>query len=262
MLCLDFGLLDLHRKFVARIQPDEEEAERIKKYVRARFDKAELPEKEVFSTVVLVGATNLALYDIYADFAEKEFDEDRRIRYKTFKKLVKELISGRDRSQLIFNNAPEKLYLAGPAAIVLKVLFKRFGVRDIVVSDRGVKEGFLQAVLDGTERGQYYDFASESVLGTAREEPAAKTGEKVLAKKNPEKTSAEKRSAAAAEGKTAEGKPVPAAGGRRQTASAGRKKNPAPKAAKAAEEKKTSAPRTVKTAEEKSAESADPNESK
>ena len=68
----------------------------------------------------------------------------------------------------MLNNAPEKLYLIGSAAIVLKHLFKRFGVDNIVVSDRGVKEGYLQLVLEGKETGAYYEFVRNSSDGEAR----------------------------------------------------------------------------------------------
>ena len=159
MCYLDFGLVDLHRKFVKKYQPDEEEAEEIKKYGRARFDKEKLPKKDAYATAVMVGTTNCALYDIYSEFAkEKAADGVKTIDYGKFKKLVKNLISGPDRSGLIINNAPEKLVAIGPAAIVLKVLFKRFGVDNIIVSDKGVKEGYLQLVLCGKEQGKSFDF--------------------------------------------------------------------------------------------------------
>lgn len=174
MLCLDFGLIDLYEKFVKGIQPTEEEAKNIKKYVRARFDKKELPGEGAFATAVVVGATARAVYDIYADFADvHEEDGVKTIVYKKFKKLVRRLISGEDRSGLIMNNAPEKLHVVVPAAIVLKTLFKRFGVSRIVVSDRGVKEGYLRLVLEGKEQGAFFDFRAEREKSAEKEQKAA-----------------------------------------------------------------------------------------
>lgn len=170
MLCLDFGVFDLYRKFVKEIQPSAEEAKNIKKYVKAQFEKRDLPGEGTFATAVVVGATAQAVYDIYADFADV-YEEDgvKTIRYKKFKKFVKHLIEGEDRSGLIMNNAPEKLHVAVPAAIVLKTLFKRFGVEHIVVSDRGVKEGYLRLVLDGKEQGEGYDFRAAKQPLAAKE---------------------------------------------------------------------------------------------
>lgn len=169
MMCFPFGLLDLYRKFVSNIYPDEKEAKEIKRYIKDKFDRAGLPREGVFSTAVMVGASNAAIYDIYAEFSdESETNGVKTISRKKFKKLVRHLLTGEDRSRLVLNNAPEKLYLIGSAAIVLKHLFKRFGVDNIVVSDRGVKEGYLQLVLEGKETGAYYDFVRNSSDGEAR----------------------------------------------------------------------------------------------
>ena len=195
MMCFPFGLLDLYRKFVSNIYPDEKEAKEIKRYVKEKFDRADLPRAGVFSTVVLVGATSSAIYDIYAEYSdESEPDGVRTIRRKKFKKLVKHLLTGEDRSRLVLNNAPEKLYLVGSAAIVLKHLFKRFGADNIVVSERGVKEGYLQLVLEGRESGAYYDFVRGGTDGEARTLPETqdKKFEKKQAKKGAEKAPAKR----------------------------------------------------------------------
>ena len=175
MRCLPFGLLDLYRKFVRNIYPDEEEAKAIRKAVNRKLDGAGLPEKGVYSTAVMVGAANSAMYEIYADFVNEKSAQTRMIVYKKFKKLVAHLLTGEDRSKLILNNAPEKFHLIGVAAVVLKTLFKRFGVDNIVVSERGVKEGYLELVLRGEETGLYYDFSKKAVDGTERAVPPLMT---------------------------------------------------------------------------------------
>lgn len=186
-----FGLLDLYRKFVSNIFPDEKEAKAIRAYVKDKFDRAELPGEGVYATAVMVGAANAAIYDVYADYADEKTEGGVRvIRYKKFKKLVRHLLTGEDRSKLVLNNAPEKLYLIGSAAVVLKTLFKRFGVDNIVVSDRGVKEGYLQLVLEGKETGLWYDFATGETGGEERTAPAE--SEKPTEKKEKGKKSAEK----------------------------------------------------------------------
>ena len=72
---LKFGIFDLNRKFVDDIQPTEDEAKKIKKYVKKKLAEAELPKDGAYSTVVLVGATNNAVYDVYADYAKTEGEE-------------------------------------------------------------------------------------------------------------------------------------------------------------------------------------------
>ena len=173
LLSLPFGLLDLYRKFISDIYPDEKEAKQIKRYAKEKFDRAGLPKQGTYATCVLVGATSAALYDIYAEFSgEGQASDVKTIRRKKFKKLVGHLLTGEDRSRLVLNNAPEKIYLIGSAAVVLKYLFKRFDAETILVSDRGVKEGYLQLVLEGRQTGGYYDFVAGRINEAPRPAPA------------------------------------------------------------------------------------------
>lgn len=164
MHSLSFGILTLHNKFVEKIQPDEGEAKRIKKYVARKLEKADVPGEGRYATVVMVGTAALALYDIYAEFTGAAEPGERRMDYKKFKKLVGHLLTGRDRSKLILDVAPEKLYSVGIAAVIAKTVFRRFGAKQLLVSDRGVKEGYLQLVAEGKVRASFYDFAKEEAV--------------------------------------------------------------------------------------------------
>ena len=169
MTCFDFGLLDLYEKFADKIQPDETEAEKMGKYVKSRFEKANLPGKDVYSTVILVGQTCGAIYDMYAEYADEEpGDGAKTMERKRFFKLAKKLAGGADRSRLILKTAPEKMHVILPAAVVIKKLLKRFGASNVIVSDRGVKEGYLTLVLDGKESGAHYDFTEGASFGEPR----------------------------------------------------------------------------------------------
>ena len=136
---LDFGIFRLHEKFVEKIQPSVKEADKIQKFLKKKFDKAEVPGKGFFDSVIAVGANCGALYELYGAFYKEDKSEERVMTYKKFKKLADHLIEGRDRSRLILESAPEKLYSAGIAAVVAKTLFKRFGAKEIRISSRGVK---------------------------------------------------------------------------------------------------------------------------
>ncbi len=163
MISLDFGLIDLQKKFVKSIQPTEEEAKKIKKFTKRRLERADVPGEGKFSSAVLVGSTSLAVYDMFADHSKTdESGSEKRIQYKKFKKFAKHMLSDISRSKLILENAPEKLYIIGPAVIVIRCLFKHFGVDDIIVSDRGVKEGYLKLMTSGAENGEYLDFTEHS----------------------------------------------------------------------------------------------------
>ena len=176
---LPFGVLDLHRKFVSRIQPDEKEGEKIRKFVRKKFNKQKAAGR-AYGTVVLAGATNLALYAVYAEYAGvKDREGERIMQAKKFKKLTEHLLGGAGRSRLILDAAPEKLYSVGIAAVVVREFVKHVGAEAIVVSERGVKEGYLRLVCDGAVHGAAYTFAAE--LPVPAEETAVAAAEKPAA---------------------------------------------------------------------------------
>lgn len=193
MVSLPFGLLNLHEKFVSRIQPDEEEGKNIRRYLSRKADKAGMPGEGVFDTVILVGAAGQALCGVYGEYFDAA--ENRAMTAKKFKKLAKHLLCGKDRSKVILDAAPDKLYSVGVASVVARTFVKRFGAERILVSERGVKEGYLQLVLEGKESGAYYDFSSGKAVfppradaqgadGKSAAKPAAeKSGSPAPAKK-------------------------------------------------------------------------------
>src|SRR5699024_9493653 len=105
-------------------------------------------------TAVLVGATNQAIYDVYCDYYDEERAAgEKRIEYDRLKKLCKHLVRSSDRSMLVLKNAPEKIYTLTTATVILRAMLKYFGVSNVVVSEFGVKEGYLSLVTDGRWKG-------------------------------------------------------------------------------------------------------------
>lgn len=152
MVCLDYGPIKLRNKYYVDIYPTEEQAKHIKKYVRKRSDENALPGKNAFSTAVLVGSINDAIYAVYREFCEKEkigteFDYDK------FKQFCKWLMTSSDRTRLIMKVAPEKIHVLPVAILVLKELLKRFRPDNVIISDCGVKEGYLSLVALGEDTG-------------------------------------------------------------------------------------------------------------
>ena len=218
MVSLPFGLLNLHEKFVSRIQPDEEEGKNIRRYLSRKADKAGMPGEGVFDTVILVGAAGQALCGVYGEYFDAA--ENRAMTAKKFKKLAKHLLCSKDRSKVILDAAPDKLYSVGVASVVARTFVKRFGAERILVSERGVKEGYLQLVLEGKERGAYYDNAS----GKAVFPPRAAAQAQASAEKTAAKPAAEKGGTPAPAKKTDAKRRAPA----KKTDSAGAAKEGVP----------------------------------
>ena len=203
LVYLDFGPIQINHRFVANIHPTEGEAKDIKKYVRKKLEKSGLPGGGALSTAVLVGATNQAIYDVYCDYYDEERAAgEKRIEYDRLKKLCKHLVRSSDRSMLVLKNAPEKIYTLTTATVILRAMLKYFGVSNVVVSEFGVKEGYLSLVTDGRWKGVETDLdevpEGVSVPAPVEEQPVAekkaKKGRKAAkAEKAEEKPAAKRR---------------------------------------------------------------------
>lgn len=153
MLSLNIGPIRLNKKFVSSIHPDEEEAKEIKAYVKEKLKRAGVTEKS-FRKAVLVGPMSLAIYEVYADYFKADLHAPvKKIEYLSLKKLTKFLVGHASRSMLILKNSPERFHTLTTAAVLLRTLLKRFEVTEIVVSDRGVKEGYLACIANGEVQG-------------------------------------------------------------------------------------------------------------
>lgn len=152
MICLDFGTIMLRNKYVTDVYPTEEQAKRIKKYLRKKSDEQGLKGKHKFATAVLVGSINDAVYALYREYCEMQ-RLGTEFNYDNFKRFGKWLMTSSDRTRLIMKVAPEKIHVLPVAALILKELLKRFKPDNVVVSDAGVKEGYMALVVTGGEKG-------------------------------------------------------------------------------------------------------------
>lgn len=180
MICLDFGPMSLRNKYVTDVYPTLEQAKQIKKYVRKKSDEAKLPGKRKFSTAVLVGSINDALYAVYGEYCEKE-KLGSEFGYDKFKQFTKWLLTSPDRTRLIMKVAPEKIHVLPVAALVLKELIRRFKPDNVVISDTGVKEGYMSLVATGAEQGvpvDLFDIPSAYEVTESAMRPQRKPGDK------------------------------------------------------------------------------------
>lgn len=158
MVCLDFGPIKLRNKYVTDVYPTEEQAKQIKKFVRKKIDD-EKSCKDRFTTAVLVGSINDAIYATYREYCESK-KIGTEFAYAKYKKFTEWLMTSPDRTRLIMKTAPEKIHVLPIATLVLKELLKRFKPDNIVISDCGVKEGFLSLVASGREKGVPVDLCA------------------------------------------------------------------------------------------------------
>ncbi|MCH5351428.1 MAG: hypothetical protein J1F39_05635 [Clostridiales bacterium] len=192
MICLDFGPLKLRNKYVADIYPTLDEAKKIKKFLRKKCDEEKLPKKSAFRTAVLVGSINDSIYAVYKEYCDKK-KTDTTFTYDRYKKFVEMLLTSDERTRLIMKAAPEKINVLPVSAIILKELLKRFKLDNIVISDAGVKEGFLELVLAGVEKGVAVDLKTPVPLYAPVDPPAKKSSGKKGGKKSTDKKEPKKQ---------------------------------------------------------------------
>jgi Exopolyphosphatase len=149
MISVPIGAVSIQKQCIAEIYPSAKEADKITDIAEKEFDKGKVPTKGRFETAILVGANCNALYSIYADYFNIDPSKEKEIKLKKLKKLTKFLISSPQRSMLIIKNAPEKVHVIIPTALLVKNLLKRFEIKSAVISELGVKEGYLKLIVTG-----------------------------------------------------------------------------------------------------------------
>ena len=188
-----------------------------------------MPGKKKFATAVLVGGINDAVYAAYREFCERN-KLGTEFGYDKYKKFAQMLLTSAERTPVIMKTAPEKINSVPVAAIILKELLKRFKPDSVIISDCGVKEGYLALVASGKEKGEKVDLSS----------PVPVFVEQLLVKK----PKAEKPSAASAKKSDKAAKPAKSAKSGKSTAKSAK----AEKSAKSAKSAKNT------TADKKKAE--------
>lgn len=183
MICLDFGPLKLRNKYVGDIYPTKDEAKQIKKFLRKKCNDAGVPKKKDFSTAVLVGSINDAINAVYREYCDK-MRLGGEFCYDVYKQFVDFLLTSPDRTRLIMKAAPEKINVLPVAALILKELLKRFKLDNILISDCGVKEGYLILVATGAENAVPVDLAASVPNYAPVAPPEKKKSDKPSGKKD------------------------------------------------------------------------------
>lgn len=148
MYSLYIGPLALSRRY-DDMYPDDDEAKKLKKHIRKVLGKEGIYKGEKFSHIVLTGGNADALYKVYSDYYSLPEQTVRTMEKKKLSKLLKHLVSSSERSMLFIRNAPENVHVIIPAAILVNTVAKYFSSEDFIVSDAGVKEGYLRLIVEG-----------------------------------------------------------------------------------------------------------------
>lgn len=135
------GSLSLYANFVSGLIPTREEYGKIKKYVKELL--SEMKPNEVPASILCgVGGTTRAACKLVNDFYDLPLT-NRSFQRDQLKKLMKSFYHEDEGIQRILRVVPDRIHTIIPGMILLRAITLFYGCEDIMVSEYGVREGYL-----------------------------------------------------------------------------------------------------------------------
>ncbi len=149
---LPIGSLSLYVNFVSGLIPTKDEYRRMKKYIREQLksiDPAEMPT----SILCGVGGTTRAACKLVNDFFDIPLT-NRRMDPTQLKKLMKSFYHDKEGTDRILRVVPERIHTIIPGLTLLRTIAKTYHCEEIIISEYGVREGYLIKTVIGWENGE------------------------------------------------------------------------------------------------------------
>lgn len=152
---LDFGCLSLYRQFVSELLPNKKEIDKIKKFVDTSLAAADwLPCWS--STVYVVGGTARCLGRLHSEHFHLQYSP---YGYTMPSADVKEVVSrfklpGRDELDIMIRHLPDRLHTIVPGLVAYRRIISAIGGSEVVVSETGIREGYLMQTIDNQTSGE------------------------------------------------------------------------------------------------------------
>ena len=148
---IPLGSLSLYANFVSGLIPTREEYKKMKKYVReqlANIDPGEAPT----SILCGVGGTTRATCKLVNDYFDIPL-ANRKISPEQLKKLMKSFFHERDGVDRILRVVPDRIHTIIPGMVILKAITAFYECENIIISEYGVREGYLIKTVIGWKNG-------------------------------------------------------------------------------------------------------------
>ncbi|MDK2807935.1 MAG: exopolyphosphatase / guanosine-5-triphosphate,3-diphosphate pyrophosphatase [Clostridiales bacterium] len=148
------GSLNLFSKYVEEIIPGKKETKKMTSKVIEELEACDfLKQNELPDTLCGVGGTARATLKMIQAKYPEDIEADGSYSADTLHKLFS--LFEEDRSSFIklaLRNVPDRSHTILPGLIILKNIVEYCGVKKIVTSPYGVREGYLYSVLKGEEK--------------------------------------------------------------------------------------------------------------
>lgn len=146
---IPMGSLSLYANYVSGLIPTKGEYKIIKKYVREQLETIE-PEEVPAVMLCGVGGTNRAACKLSNDYFDLPLS-NRSLKPEHIKRLLKSIYHDEDGVERILRVVPERIHTIIPGMIILRTIAKRYNCEKIIVSEYGVREGYLIKTVIGWE---------------------------------------------------------------------------------------------------------------
>lgn len=137
------GSLSLYKKCIKNILPGKDSMKKIKTMIRKTIQLDKSYEKETPNTFIAVGGTARGILKL----AQKYYGLDSSCHIITAQQLrglsVLLCRKEQDRINLILRLEPERIHTLVPGYMILQYIFEYFDADEMIVSDYGVREGYL-----------------------------------------------------------------------------------------------------------------------
>lgn len=184
---IPIGSLNTYTKYISDIFPSVEELKKIKKIITKQLDKIKL-EKMDYKVAYGIGGTIRGAMKLHRDMYNIK-GQEKELTLKNLKKMLK---SYDDDSKAfiseIIDIIPDRVHTLIPGMIILRTIMKYYNSEKIILSDYGIREGFvigniINSKLDSETERELEEVVEES-RGEALEELDEITEEKIIKKQS------------------------------------------------------------------------------
>ena len=144
LISIPIGCLNLYSKFVDKILPTENERKKIRKEIRDLFNKyLNWDMQDKLPMMIGVGGTVRAAHKLSCDLFSQS-KENRSLQANHVKEILHKLRYNEDEIfHTVYKRIPERTLTISTGMMILNEAIKRFPCKSFVVSNYGVREGYL-----------------------------------------------------------------------------------------------------------------------
>lgn len=147
---LPFGSLNIYSQYISELIPTKKEVKVIKDVINNELEKLNFTCEGIDSkTICGVGGTARAMCKLNNDFYDMP-NENHTVERKNLKNILETLDNDhKDTLLKILRVTPDRIHTIVPGMLILLCVAKHFKCKEIVISEYGVREGYLFDVLQG-----------------------------------------------------------------------------------------------------------------